>query len=183
MHYSLINLEETLDQDLDAILGELCALENNFSDGDHCDETSRGDNSSKASSTISTSTVVQVVRPSTTTQPIDSPTFCKTSDNLGSLDPNSQNCKGQSLPITNSSSTHSYLPMSTTLQSANGQKTKYIPSEPEYITAECVRQKKLANATSNAAQLNGNKLTNVTILPYLYLYHNINYSILSKKAH
>ena len=28
--YSLINLEETLEHDLDAILGELCALENNF---------------------------------------------------------------------------------------------------------------------------------------------------------
>ena len=169
MHYSLINLEETLDQDLDAILGELCALENNFNDGDNGDDTSRGDNSSKASSTISTSTVVQVVRPSTTTQPIDSPTFGKTSENLSSLDPNSHNCKGQSLSATNSSSTHSYLPMSTALQSGSAQKTKYIPSEPEYITAECVRQKKLANATSNAAQLNGNKLTNVITLRILYL--------------
>ena len=28
--YSLINLEETLEHDLDAILGELCALETNF---------------------------------------------------------------------------------------------------------------------------------------------------------
>ena len=31
---------------------------------------------------------------------------------------------------------------------------KHIPSEPEYITAECVRQKKLANAASLASQHN-----------------------------
>ena len=61
--------QETLDQDLDAILGELCALENNFTDGDPdiSRDSDTSSKASKASSTISTSsTVVQVVRPSTT---------------------------------------------------------------------------------------------------------------------
>ena len=31
-------------------------------------------------------------------------------------------------------------------------KTKHIPSEPEYITAECVRQKKMAHAASLSSQ-------------------------------
>ncbi len=31
--YSLINLEESLENDLDAILGELCVLESNFNSG------------------------------------------------------------------------------------------------------------------------------------------------------
>ena len=69
---SLINLEETLDQDLDAILGELCALENNFGDGDPdmSRDSDTSSKASKASSTISSSsTVVQVVRPSTTAVP------------------------------------------------------------------------------------------------------------------
>ena len=39
-------------------------------------------------------------------------------------------------------------------------KTKNIPSEPEYITAECVRQKKMANAASHAGQQNDNLHSN-----------------------
>ena len=69
---SLINLEETLDQDLDAILGELNALENNFGDGDPdiSRDSDTSSKASKASSTISSSsTVVQVIRPSTTNNP------------------------------------------------------------------------------------------------------------------
>ena len=33
--YSLINLEESLEHDLDAILGELCALESNFNNNNN----------------------------------------------------------------------------------------------------------------------------------------------------
>ena len=68
----MINLEETLDHDLDAILGELNALENNFGDGDPdiSRDSDTSSKASKASSTISSSsTVVQVVRPSTTAVP------------------------------------------------------------------------------------------------------------------
>ena len=36
-------------------------------------------------------------------------------------------------------------------KSAHETTAKPIPSEPEYITAECVRQKKMANAASLAA--------------------------------
>ena len=72
IYCSLINLEETLDHDLDAILGELNALENNFGDGDPdiSRDSDTSSKASKASSTISSSsTVVQVVRPSTTAVP------------------------------------------------------------------------------------------------------------------
>ena len=72
MYCSLINLEETLDHDLDAILGELNALENNFGDGDPdiSRDSDTSSKASKASSTISSSsTVVQVVRPSTAAVP------------------------------------------------------------------------------------------------------------------
>ena len=68
----MINLEETLDHDLDAILGELNALENNFGDGDPdiSRDSDTSSKASKASSTISSSsTVVQVVRPSTAAVP------------------------------------------------------------------------------------------------------------------
>lgn len=61
-----------MDHDLDAILGELCALENNFGDGDPdvSRDSDTSSKASKASSTISSSsTVVQVVRPSTATIP------------------------------------------------------------------------------------------------------------------
>ena len=72
IYCSLINLEETLDHDLDAILGELNALENNFGDGDPdiSRDSDTSSKASKASSTISSSsTVVQVVRPSTAAVP------------------------------------------------------------------------------------------------------------------
>ena len=65
-------MEETLDHDLDAILGELNALENNFGDGDPdiSRDSDTSSKASKASSTISSSsTVVQVVRPSTAAVP------------------------------------------------------------------------------------------------------------------
>ena len=61
-----------MDHDLDAILGELCALENNFGDGDPdvSRDSDTSSKASKASSTISSSsTVVQVVRPSTAAIP------------------------------------------------------------------------------------------------------------------
>ena len=61
-----------MDHDLDAILGELDALENNFGDGDPdvSRDSDTSSKASKASSTISTpSTVVQVVRPSTAAIP------------------------------------------------------------------------------------------------------------------
>ena len=61
-----------MDHDLDAILGELCALENNFGDGDPdvSRDSDTSSKASKASSTISSSsTVVQVVRPSTAPTP------------------------------------------------------------------------------------------------------------------
>ena len=46
--------------------------------------------------------------------------------------------------------------MSSKIDSVHGSITKDISSEPEYITAECVRQKKMANAASMAAQQNNN---------------------------
>lgn len=76
-------MEETLDHDLDAILGELNALENNFSDGDPdiSRDSDTSSKASKASSTISTaSTVVQVVRPSTAALPLDTAHFGITPD-------------------------------------------------------------------------------------------------------
>ena len=81
---SLINLEETLDQDLDAILGELNALENNFGDGDPdiSRDSDTSSKASKASSTISSSsTVVQVIRPSTAGNPLSNGPFSPIPEN------------------------------------------------------------------------------------------------------
>ena len=45
-----------------------------------------------------------------------------------------------------------YLKMTSKIDSVIENKAKNIPSEPEYITAEFVRQKKMANAASNSLQ-------------------------------
>ena len=50
--------------------------------------------------------------------------------------------------------------MSSKTKPIHENKTKNIPSEPEYITAECVRQKKMANAASHAGQQNDNLHSN-----------------------
>ena len=50
--------------------------------------------------------------------------------------------------------------MSSKTKQIHENKTKNIPSEPEYITAECVRQKKMANAASHAGQQNDNLHSN-----------------------
>ena len=50
--------------------------------------------------------------------------------------------------------------MSSKTKPIDENKTKNIPSEPEYITAECVRQKKMANAASHAGQQNDNLHSN-----------------------
>ena len=50
--------------------------------------------------------------------------------------------------------------MSSKTKPIHENKTKNIPSEPEYITAECVRQKKMANAASHAGQQNANLHSN-----------------------
>ena len=50
--------------------------------------------------------------------------------------------------------------MSSKTKPIHESKTKNIPSEPEYITAECVRQKKMANAASHAGQQNANLHSN-----------------------
>ena len=50
--------------------------------------------------------------------------------------------------------------MSSKTKLIHENKTKNIPSEPEYITAECVRQKKMANAASHAGQQNANLHSN-----------------------
>ena len=50
--------------------------------------------------------------------------------------------------------------MSSKTKPIDENKTKNIPSEPEYITAECVRQKKMANAASHAGQQNANLHSN-----------------------
>ena len=89
---SLINLEETLDQDLDAILGELNALENNFGDGDPdiSRDSDTSSKASKASSTISSSsTVVQVVRPSTTSNPPNNTSCSTIPENRNIINPKS----------------------------------------------------------------------------------------------
>ena len=52
--------------------------------------------------------------------------------------------------------TPDYLTMSSKIDPVHGNITKDISSEPEYITAECVRQKKMANAATIAAQQNSN---------------------------
>ena len=88
----MINLEETLDQDLDAILGELNALENNFGDGDPdiSRDSDTSSKASKASSTISSSsTVVQVVRPSTTSNPPNSSSCSTIPENRNIMNPKS----------------------------------------------------------------------------------------------
>ena len=79
-------MEETLDHDLDAILGELNALENNFGDGDPdiSRDSDTSSKASKASSTISSSsTVVQVVRPSTAAVPSKISPFAAIHENTG----------------------------------------------------------------------------------------------------
>ena len=50
--------------------------------------------------------------------------------------------------------------MSSKTKPIHENKIKNIPSEPEYITAECVRQKKMANAASHAGQQNDNLHSN-----------------------
>ena len=88
----MINLEETLDQDLDAILGELNALENNFGDGDPdiSRDSDTSSKASKASSTISSSsTVVQVVRPSTTSNPPNTSSCSTIPENRNIINPKS----------------------------------------------------------------------------------------------
>ena len=197
----MINLEETLDQDLDAILGELNALENNFGDGDPdiSRDSDTSSKASKASSTISSSsTVVQVVRPSTTSNPPNSSSCSTIPENRNIINPKSpktsipgkylsQNyfiifhfvlnissfktkkrhkifhltfkgtSNGQSavsayVPISTTKASPEYLKMTSKINSVIESKTKHIPSEPEYITAEFVRQKKLANAASHSSQ-------------------------------
>ena len=77
-------MEETLDHDLDAILGELNALENNFGDGDPdiSRDSDTSSKASKASSTISSSsTVVQVIRPSTASNPLNSSPYSPIPEN------------------------------------------------------------------------------------------------------
>jgi hypothetical protein len=77
-----------LDHDLDAILGELDALENNFGDGDPdvSRDSDTSSKASKASSTISTpSTVVQVVRPSTAAIPSQINPYGGTTRNISQL--------------------------------------------------------------------------------------------------
>ena len=78
--------------------------------------------------------------------------------------------------------------MSSKTKPIHENKAKNIPSEPEYITAECVRQKKMANAASHAGQQNSNLHSNngnqlevqlfgsvlviLCFLKYIYLTYN-----------
>ena len=104
IYCSLINLEETLDHDLDAILGELNALENNFGDGDPdiSRDSDTSSKASKASSTISSSsTVVQVVRPSTAAVPSKISPFGAIHENTGVptiQKPSMPSVQGRSIP-------------------------------------------------------------------------------------
>ena len=65
--------------------------------------------------------------------------------------------------ISNTTTSPEYLKMTSKMQnSVRENAVKPISSEPEYITAECVRQKKMANAASLAAaqQINNFNINN-----------------------
>ena len=54
-------------------------------------------------------------------------------------------------PISTTKASPEYLKMTSKINSVIENKAKNIPSEPEYITAEFVRQKKMANAASHSS--------------------------------
>jgi hypothetical protein len=75
--------------------------------------------------------------------------------------------------ILNTTISPEYLKMSSKMKhSVNENTANAIPSEPEYITAECVRQKKMANAASLAAaqKINSFNINNNNHGKYFALY-------------
>ena len=65
---------------------------------------------------------------------------------------NGQSVVSAYVPISTTKASPEYLKMTSKINSVIENKTKHIPSEPEYITAEFVRQKKMANAASHSSQ-------------------------------
>ena len=85
------------------------------------------------------------------------------------------------VPIPTTKASPEYLKMSSKISSINENKTKHIPSEPEYITAEFVRQKKMANAASNSLQHgNAAQNNNGKNNSYLYTSHRLEEIIIHK---
>ena len=65
---------------------------------------------------------------------------------------NGQSTVSMFAPNSTTKASPEYLKMSSKLNQMNENSTKHIPSEELYITAECVRQKKMANAASHSFQ-------------------------------
>ena len=116
--YSLINLEDSLDNDLDAILGELCALESNFN---NTAQQLQQQQQKKPQKKVSNGS--------------------RSSDSRHQVPP--------ALPA--SPASHDCL--------KNGQIPHQPIAEPQYITAEIVRQNKAGKVPVGQQNTSGNNLS------------------------
>lgn len=136
--YSLINLEETLEHDLDAILGELCALENNFGPattaGSAAKVTTPG---AKRKVTPPSPLVLRKAPPKSVTKP------------LTLLPPTNDILLNDVLPSDVSAPPTPPPPPPPLSSRENIEKFFQSVSEPQYITAESVRQNKLSMLSSS----------------------------------
>ena len=128
--YSLINLEETLEHDLDAILGELCALENNF-----------GPTTTSAKVPTTPGTKRKVTPPS----PL---IFRKTPTKHVNVLPNDVTPNDASASDVSAPPTPPPPPPPLSSRE-NIEKFFQSVSEPQYITAESVRQNKQSMLNAN----------------------------------
>ena len=142
--YSLINLEETLEHDLDAILGELCALETNFGSTNHPKMSTPG---SKRKVTPPSPLVLRKN---------NAPTIGLASNDILSNDISQSDVSAPPSPPPPPPP-----PLSTR---ENIDKFFQSVSEPQYITAESVRQNKMSMLSSAAAN-NNNNSKRIEVIP------------------
>ena len=136
--YSLINLEETLEHDLDAILGELCALENNFGPttaaGSAAKVTTPG---AKRKVTPPSPLILRKAPTKSVTKPL---TLLPSANDISLNDV---------LPSDVSAPPTPPPPPPPLSSRENIEKFFQSVSEPQYITAESVRQNKLSMLSSS----------------------------------
>ena len=124
--YSLINLEETLEHDLDAILGELCALENNFG----------------PTTKITTPGAKRKITPPSPLTIQKSPKNVIPKETLPNDDTSAPPTPPPPPP-----------PLSTREDIDKFFQSVSLTSEPQYITAESVRQNKLSMLSSSTKRI------------------------------